>query len=249
MMRILLCLLSPHKSCCRRTVVTIGDIETWHLGELCRDGCDVLVVAHDPELMTEAIDRCDEIILRSGCCIAHQEFVEHGIVRICEEDRFDVGIAYTHVLHAVFLLVTASQLMLLDDSREIVVDVCAHHKTILRLAVHGLRIDVILLLVILLQPSFVLELLEVLGSTLIDTRIVLRRAWLKVDFRFDDMIKALFVVASFCTSFLRVEDVVRTRLHLLYEVFGRSYPLERFYCCHNILLSTSLCVKKRNFEI
>ena len=86
-------------------MVTISNIETWHLGKLSSDSGDVLVIAHYPELMAESINRCDEIILRLGACITHKNLIEHGIVRISEEDRFDIRIANTYMLHTILFLV------------------------------------------------------------------------------------------------------------------------------------------------
>ena len=160
--------------------------------------------------MSETIDGSDEVIFGFCLGIAHDELVEHGVVGISEEHRFDVGVVYTHMLHAVFLLVAACQLMLLDGSVEIVVDEGANHETILGLAIHGLGVDVILLLVVLYQPSLVLEHLEVFSSLLIHARVILAGTGLEVDFRFDDTIKTLLVVAGLLACLFRVEHVVRS---------------------------------------
>ena len=140
--------------------------------------------------MAEAVDGCDEVVLRLGGRIAHDELVEHGIVGIGKEHRFDVGIVHTYMFHAVFLLVTTCQLVLLDVALLIVVGMGAHYQTVLRLALHGLCIYIIMFLRILHQPALVLELLEVLGGLLIDAGIVLRSTYGEVDFRFDDVISA-----------------------------------------------------------
>ena len=106
--------------------------------------------------------------------------------------------------------------MLLDDARHVIIHVGTYHQTILGLAIHGLGIDVILFLIILLQPAVFLELLEVLCCAFINARVILRSTWLEVDFRFNNMIKAFLVVASLGASFLRIKDIVWTRLNLLY---------------------------------
>ena len=173
MVRILLSLLCTHQSCGSRTVMTISYIETRHLGKFSGDGFDILIIAYNPELVTEAIDWSNEIILRCCSSITHQNLIEHRIIRISKENRFDVCIADTNVLHAVLFLITAGKLMLLDDTRHIIIYVCTHNKTILCLAIHGLCIDIILFFIILLQPAVLLELLEVLCSTFINTRVVL----------------------------------------------------------------------------
>ena len=111
--------------------------------------------------MAEAIDWGDKIILRFCSRIAHQNFIEHGVIRISEEDRLYVGVAHTNMLHAVLFLVTAGELMLLDYARHVIIHVGTYHQTILGLAVHGLGIDVILFLIILLQPAFFLSLIHI----------------------------------------------------------------------------------------
>ena len=196
MVRILLRLLSAHQGCSSRAVMAVGDVEARHLGKFSRDGSDVLIVADNPELVAEAIDWGDEIILRFCCRIAHQNFIEHGVIRISEEDRLYVGVAHTNMLHAVLFLVTAGELMFLDDARHVIIHVGTYHQTILGLAIHGLGIDVILFLIILLQPAVFLELLEVLCCAFVNARVILRSTWLEVDFRFNNMIKAFLVVAS-----------------------------------------------------
>ena len=92
--------------------------------------------------------------------------------------------------------------MFLDDTGHVVIDVCAHHQTILGLAVHGLRIDVILLLVILYQPSLVLKLFEVFGCFGVDFGVIFASSFGKIYFRFDDMIEAFFVVTGFGARFV-----------------------------------------------
>ena len=57
------------------------------------------------------------------------------------------------------------------------------------------------------------------------------------------MIKALLVIACLGTCFLRIENIVRTRLNLLNEIFRRSYSLKRFYYCHNISFKLTSLIK------
>ena len=150
--------------------------------------------------MAEAVNRSNEVVLWLSGCIAHDEFVEHCIVRIGKEYRFDVGIVHADMLHAVFLLVATCQLVLLDVALHVVIRMCTDNKTILRLALHGLSVDVIVLLVVLHQPSIILELLEVFSSFLVDARVVLRGAYREVNLWLDDVIQTLFIVASLGTS-------------------------------------------------
>ena len=200
MMRIILSLLSTYQSGCRRTMMTISYIETWHLLKLRCNSGNILVITNNPELMTESVNWSYEIILWCSSSIANQKVIEYRIIWISKEYRFDICIANTYVLHAILLLVTASQLMLFDNTRHIIVYISTHHKAILSLAIHGLGINVILFLIILFQPTILLKLSEILCSAFIDAWIILRSTRFKIDFRFDDMIKTLLVITGFGTS-------------------------------------------------
>ena len=125
-------------------MMSVGDIERRHLGKLIGDGLHVVVVVDHPELMAESVDGSDEVVLRLCGGIAHDEGVEHLIVRISKEYWLDVRIVHTDVLHAVFLLITTRQLMLLDAAGHIVVGMGTDHKTVLRFAVHRLGINIIM---------------------------------------------------------------------------------------------------------
>ena len=198
MIRILLLLFCTHQGGSSRTMMAIGDIHRRHLGKFLCDGLHILVVVNYPELMAETVDRRDEVVLwlRSG--IAHDQLIQHGIVRIGKEYGFDVGIIHTDVLHAILFLVSASQLMLLDAASHIVIGMGTHHQTILRLAVHGLGINIIMFACVLNQPALVLELLEVLGGLLIHSGIILRCTHREIDLRLDNVIQTLLIVASLC---------------------------------------------------
>ena len=76
-----------------------------------------------------------------------------------------------------------------------------NNKTVLCLAIHCLSVDIVLFLVILLQPAFVLEHLEVLSSLFINTWVVLRSTWLKVYLRLDDTIKTHRIITCLSACF------------------------------------------------
>ena len=210
-------------------MVTVGNVKVRHLAKFLGYQLYVLVVANHPELVAEAIDGCHEIVLGLCLGIAHNEFVEQLIVRIGKEHRLNVGIVYANVLHAVFLLVAAGQFVFLDAAGHVVVGMGAHHESILRLLVHGLRVDVVLFLVVLHQPALFLELPEVLGSFLIDTRVILRRSFGEVYLGFNNVVEAFLVVASLGTCFLAIEHVVGTALHLLHQFLRWTDSLKWFY--------------------
>ena len=163
--------------------------------------------------MAESVDGRDEIILRLALRIPHDEPVEHGIVGIGEEDGLDVGIVYPDVPHAVFLFVAAGELVFLDYTAHVVIDPRANDQPVLGLPgsppqppqggfSYGLRVDVIVLRRILYQPPAFLELPEIFGGTLIDTRVVFARSNGEVYFRLDDMVKAHLIVTSLGTRLL-----------------------------------------------
>ena len=208
MLRILLSLLGSYKGSCCTTMMAVGYVEGRHLAELLSNGGNVLIVGNCPELMSETVNRCYEVINRSCSCITSDEFVENAVVRIGKEYGLDIGIAYTYMLHTVFLLVATGKLVLLDYTVHIVFDESSYNKTILRLAVHCLGVDVIPLLVVLYKPTFLLEFTEVVSSLLVDTRVVLACTRLEVDFGLDDMVKTHLVVACFYTGFFRVKYIV-----------------------------------------
>ena len=114
------------------------------------------------------------------------------------------------MLHAVFLLVATGEFVLLNLARHIVIHVCSDDESVLRLAVHSLGIDVVLLLVVLHKPAVVLELLEVLGGLFIYSRVVFACSFREVDFGLNDMIEAHLIVASLGPCLFGVEHVVRT---------------------------------------
>ena len=191
-----------------------------------------VLVVDDPELVTETVDGGDEVVLRLRSGIAHKEFVENCIIGIGEEDGLDVGIVHADMLHAVFLLIATGELVLLDATGHVVVGMGAHHKSVLRLTIHRLRIYVIMFARILNEPALVLELLEVLCSLFVDTGVILRGADGEVDLGLNDVVEALLVVAGLCPRLFTVEDVVGTALDLLYKRFWWANALERFDYCH-----------------
>ena len=65
------------------------------------------------------------------------------------------------MLHAVLLLVATGEFVLLDAVLHIVVDIGGYHKSVLGAAVHRLGIYVVVLLVVLNEPSVTLERLKV----------------------------------------------------------------------------------------
>ena len=229
---ILLCLFSPHKGGGGGTMVAVGNIERRNLGEQLRDTTDICLIVDDPEGMAEAVVGSHKIILRRAGGIFRHELVQLGIVGIGKEDRLDIRVIDADVLHAVLLFVATRELVLFDDPVHIVRDIGPDDETVLRLAVHSLGINVIALLLVLDQPTTLLEETEVVGGLLIDTRIVLVGADGEIDFGFDNMIQRFFIALGLATRFIRIKHIVRAGNHLSNQVFGRTEAAERFNGSH-----------------
>ena len=135
--------------------------------------------------------------------------------------------------------------MLLDDTRHIVVHIGAYYQSILRLAIHGLCIDVILFLIVLHQPTLLLEFLEIGCCFLVNARIIFAGAHFEVYLWLNDMIQAHFIVASFFASFLRIQYVVWTRLYFLHQFLRWTYTLKWFDDCH-VIVCLLLSLKRIN---
>ena len=210
MLRILLRFFRTHKSGSSTAVMPVGNIEGRHPGKPFRNGDNVCSIIDDPKRMTEPVAGCDEVVNRLPGRIAGYKSIKFRIVGIGKKHRFEVSVVHPHVLHAVFLFVATCQFVLLDGAIQVVRYICPYHQAILCLAVHGLGIDIISFLLILHQPAIVLETLEILGSLLIDTRIVLVGSFREIDFGFDDMIQGFLVAGRFLTGLLRIEDIIRT---------------------------------------
>ena len=209
MMGILLGLLGTHQGGSRTAMVPVGNVKGRHLGKLARDGSDVFRLVDNPEGMAETVVGSHKVIHRFLCCIAGNEGIKCLVVGIGKEYRLDVGIVHADMLHAVFLLVATSQLVLLDDSVHIIRHVGTYHQAELGLAVHGLGVDIIIFLFVLHQPTLVLKLLEILRGLLIDTRIAFIGTYRKINLGLDDMIERHLITFGLSTGFVRVQHVVR----------------------------------------
>ena len=132
---------------------------------------------------------CHQVILWLILDNSRYDFVQLLVVRVSEENRLDVGVVHAHVLHAVFLLVAACQLMLPYLAGHVVVNIGADNKSVLCASVHSLCINVVVLLLVLHKPSVILKFLEILSRLLIDLRVVLACALREVYFWLYYMIK------------------------------------------------------------
>ncbi len=211
--------------------MTIRDVKIWNFSEFFRDGGYSFGVIYHPEGMSEAIGRY-EIIFGSACGSFAYNILKHFVVRESEEHRFDICIVASYVLHAVFLFITACELMLFDSSFHVVGHPCSNHEAILCAAIHGLCVDIVVLLVILHKPAVFLEFPEVFNRFVVDSGIMLVKTYFEINLRFDDMVKTFFITLRFFTGFLAVEDIIRAGCHFFNKMFRRTYPLEWFDSCH-----------------
>ena len=194
-----------------RTVVTVGDVEGIHLAELVGDGGDVGFSVDEPEGMAETVDVGHEIIERLFLGDALDESEQRGIVTIGQEGGTDVGVGGGEMTHAVVFLVAAGEFVLLDAAGIVVVDMSGEDDAVLRVAVHGLGVEVIALALVLYEPTFGNEAFELPARFGVDTGIVLFGVLGKVDFGADDAIERAGIVAGLGTGFGGVEHIVRTR--------------------------------------
>ena len=187
-MRVLQFFLVAYQRSGCRTVVAVGDIHSRYLLKDAGDTLYHLVVADYPERMTESL-RCGyEVVLRLLGRHLPDDLVQVIAVGVGEEDGLYIGIVHAHVLHAVFLLVAAGQLMLLDAPLHIVFHPCSHYQSVLRPSVHRLGIDVVLLFLVLTQPSLLAEHVEMLHGRRIHFLVVLIRTLREVDLGLDDVV-------------------------------------------------------------
>ena len=210
MIRILLCFLCSHQCSSGRTVMSVGNIKSRHFSKFSSNGSNILILIDNPESMSKTIPRSDEVINRLVCRILLDNNIQLLIIRISKENRLNVSVVHTDMLHTVFFLVTTGKLMFFDNPIHIIGNVCTNYQSVLRFPVHRLGIDIIIFLIILHQPTFVLEQLEILGSFSIHLFIVFVRTDREIYFRFNNMIKRLFVTFRFCAGFFRVQYIIRT---------------------------------------
>ena len=120
MRRILFGFFRTYQRSRSRAVMAVGYVQGRHFTEQLRDAGDIGSLVDDPEGMSEAIVLRYEVIFGSAGGVLGDNPVQLGIIGISKEYRFDVGIVYPDMLHAVFFLVTAGQLMFLDNAIHIV---------------------------------------------------------------------------------------------------------------------------------
>ena len=232
--RILFLLLLADEGCGCAAVVTVGDVHGRNLlGEELNEFSDGGFVVDDPEAVAEAVFLGDEVVdgLLGGD-LAH-DGVDFSDGRVGEEHRLNVGVGEADVLHAVLFLVLAGQLVLLDDLVDVVLAVGAGHDAILPVGVgiggvHALGIDVKLFLLVLLNPTEILEAVEVLNDFQIGLEVAVLVAFGQVDFGLGHVEQAVRIALAFLAGFFGVQHVVGTRGEFLDDVHTGTPSFERF---------------------
>ena len=96
--------------------------------------------------------------------------------------------------------------MLLDLTVHVILKVAAGYKSILGTPVHRLGVNVVVLLVVLLEPAALLPLLEILHSLIVGLLGMLIGYRVKIDLRLNDVQQRL--LASLCLGLLGVQHIV-----------------------------------------
>ena len=137
------------------------------------------------------------------------------------------------MLHAVLFLVLTGQLVLLNDLVDIVFAVGAGHDAILPVGigvggVHALSVDVELFLLVLLDPSEVLEAIEVFNDFQVGLEVAVLVAFGQVDFGLGHVEQAVGVALAFLACLFGVQHVVGAGGEFLDDVHAGTPSFERF---------------------
>ena len=184
--------------------------------------------------MAEAVGS-REIVFR-GVVLHHvgHDGVDLGVVGIGEEHRFDIGLLVADVDHAVFLLVGTRQFVFLDRPREVVLVMAAHGQSVLRAAVHRLRIDVIILPGILFEPALLTPCTEILDRLVVNLLRMFVGNRLEIYFGLDDVQQRAF--GGLGLGLGGIQHVIGARRHFGRILFRGTYPAKRFDFHHNELM-------------
>ncbi len=130
---------------------------------------------------------CSEVIFRRTGCNSADNLFQALVIGKGKKHRFDICIIDAHMLHAVIFLVAAGKLMLFNTIH-IIVNIGSNYNTILGTPVHCLRVYIIMVAIVLHQPSLFTERTEILHSLVINLRVMLVGSGFEIDFRLYYMI-------------------------------------------------------------
>ena len=180
-----------------------------------------LVVVDDPEVMAESVGS-DKVVLGRTRRLAFDDGVELVVVGVGKEYRLDVGVVDAHMFHAVFLLVAAGQLVFLDSTGHVVVDIGSDNQPVLGVTVHRLGIDVVVLFVVLYQPALLLEHVEIFYGFVIHLGAMFVGSGSKINLGLDDVVERFLVALGLLAGFFGVEHIIGARGNLLDHFFRRA---------------------------
>ena len=208
MVRILFHLLLTNTCSRSRTMMTISYIQCRNLG---KDFSNLLLsrlIVNHPKTVTKPISShkiINRIVVRNN---AVNNLIDLLIGRIGEKDRLHIGILDPYVNHTILLLIGTGQFMFFDFTLQVIIKMTGRYQSILCPAIHGLGIDIILLSIVLHQPSLFSpgpKILDCTGIHLIGMLVSYRS---KINLGFDNMKQRFFRCLLFCL--LRIEHIIRT---------------------------------------
>ena len=160
--------------------------------------------------MTKTITRCNKIVNRLFFNHFCNNLIQFIPMRISKKYRFDIGIVHSYMLHTIFFLVATCKFVLFNPFVHIILHRGTNHQTVLSFSVHGLSIHIVLLGIVLHQPTFVSEFIKIFKSLIIHLFIMLISSRFKINFGLNNMIQRHWISLRFGTGFFRIQYIVRT---------------------------------------
>ena len=158
--------------------------------------------------MTKTITGSNKIIFRCSFNNFSNDGIQFIQMRICEKNRFYIGIIYPYMFHSVFFFIPTGQLMFFDMTVDIIIHTGTYNQAILCPAVHCLGIHIVFFHIILHQPTLCTKSGKVFSGFCIYFFIMFIRSRFKIYFRFDDMIQRHLISFSFRTGFFGVQYII-----------------------------------------
>ena len=181
-------------------MVSVGYIQVRYSCKYIRYLLYILLIFYYPEMMSYTV--CCFKVIFGRYCICYY-LIQVFIVRVGKKYWFYIRIIHTYMLHAVFFLISACEFVLFYLSIHVIIYMRAYYQPILSFSIHGLRIYIVVLFSILLQPTLFLKLVEILYCTLIYIGVMFVDCFFKIYLRLYDAVKRFFVSFCFESSFQR----------------------------------------------
>ncbi len=210
---VLSALFVTHQGSCRTTVMPIGNIKRRNLCKKLRNTRYRFGIINYPKMMTEAIAGSHKIINRFPFNYVSHNSIQFILMRISKKYRFDISIVYTNVLHSVFFLIAAGKFVFFDVFVHVIVHMRTDYQSILRFAIHCLRVHVVFFSFILHQPTFGFEFCKVLKRFIVHFIFVFVGSLFKINLGFNNVIQRHCIAFGLCAGFFGVQHIVRARSH------------------------------------